>query len=147
MTTTPDCPLCTEDGGELIWRSDFARAVLIDDADHPGFVRVIVNAHVRELTDLSDGARQQLMALVFAAEAALRTVLQPDKINLASLGNQVPHLHWHVLARFANDAHFPDPIWASRRRATDAETVAQRRSLLPALHAALIAQLDAAAGR
>jgi diadenosine tetraphosphate (Ap4A) HIT family hydrolase len=42
--------------------------------------------------------------------------MQPDKINLASLGNVVPHLHWHVIPRFADDAHFPSPIWASPQR-------------------------------
>ena len=46
----------------------------------------------------------------------LRTVLAPDKINLASLGNVVPHLHWHVIPRFADDAHFPAPVWAARAR-------------------------------
>jgi diadenosine tetraphosphate (Ap4A) HIT family hydrolase len=49
-------------------------------------------------------------------ERALRNELQPDKINLASLGNMVPHLHWHVIARFSDDAHFPSPIWAEARR-------------------------------
>jgi diadenosine tetraphosphate (Ap4A) HIT family hydrolase len=53
---------------------------------------------------------------VFAVEQVLRELLQPEKINLASLGNQVPHLHWHVIPRFGDDAHFPDPIWAARKR-------------------------------
>jgi len=53
----------------------------------------------------------------------LRDTLQPDKINLASLGNQVPHLHWHVIPRFADDAHFPDPIWAAARREGQMHTV------------------------
>jgi len=43
--------------------------------------------------------------------------MQPTKINLASLGNVVPHLHWHVIPRWADDTHFPDPIWAPARRA------------------------------
>jgi diadenosine tetraphosphate (Ap4A) HIT family hydrolase len=49
---------------------------------------------------------------VFCVEAALRPSLNPDKINLASLGNMTPHLHWHVIPRYANDATFPKPIWA-----------------------------------
>ncbi|MEI4902545.1 HIT domain-containing protein, partial [Klebsiella pneumoniae] len=47
---------------------------------------------------------------------ALRSLYSPDKVNLASLGNVVPHLHWHVIARFRDDAHFPDPIWSVPRR-------------------------------
>lgn len=61
--------------------------------------------------------RQHFMAVVVGVEEVLRDTLQPDKINLASLGNQVPHLHWHVIPRFTDDAHFPDPIWSTARRA------------------------------
>ncbi|MNC89752.1 hypothetical protein D3C83_57330 [compost metagenome] len=56
------------------------------------------------------------MRVVFGVEAGLRELLRPDKINLASLGNAVPHLHWHVIPRFRNDPHFPSPIWASAAR-------------------------------
>ncbi len=66
------------------------------------------------MTDL--GERDRLMEVVFACESALRQLYKPDKVNLASLGNVVPHVHWHVIARFADDAHFPDAIWAPARR-------------------------------
>jgi diadenosine tetraphosphate (Ap4A) HIT family hydrolase len=49
-------------------------------------------------------------------EAALREIMAPDKINLASLGNVVPHLHWHVIPRYRDDKHFPEPIWGQARR-------------------------------
>lgn len=100
----------------MLWRDDLCRVVWVEDPDYPGFCRVILNAHVREMTDLAEDQRQRLMAVVFALEAAVREVLQPDKVNLASLGNQVPHLHWHVIPRFEDDRHFPDPIWAVPRR-------------------------------
>ena len=51
-----------------------------------------------------------------SAEQALRELMQPAKINLASFGNMVPHLHWHVIARFADDRHFPGSIWCEPRR-------------------------------
>ncbi|MGQ9685997.1 MAG: HIT family protein, partial [Thiobacillaceae bacterium] len=91
-----DCPLCAADGGEVLWRDDLCRVVWVEDPDYPGYCRVILNDHVREMTDLPQAERCRLMAVVFALEAAVREVLQPDKVNLASLGNQVPHLHWHV---------------------------------------------------
>ena len=56
------------------------------------------------------------MNAVYRVEAAMRQVFRPAKINLASLGNVVPHLHWHVIARFDNDANFPAPIWAPAQR-------------------------------
>jgi diadenosine tetraphosphate (Ap4A) HIT family hydrolase len=90
--------------------------IWVDDPDYPGFCRVILNAHVKEMTDLPDTDRQRLMAVVFAVEAAVREVLNPDKVNLASLGNVVPHLHWHVIPRFADDRHFPDAVWALPRQ-------------------------------
>jgi diadenosine tetraphosphate (Ap4A) HIT family hydrolase len=113
----PTCPLCLDAGGEVLWDDGFARVVVAGDADHPGFCRVIVNAHVREMSDLRDAERVRVMQMVFAVEGALRDLLKPDKINLASLGNVVPHLHWHVIPRFADDAHFPNAVWGERKRA------------------------------
>jgi diadenosine tetraphosphate (Ap4A) HIT family hydrolase len=112
----PDCPLCTTLGGALLWRDDHLRVVLVDEPDYPGFCRVIWSAHLQEMTDLASADRDHLMAAVFEVEALLRGVLKPDKINLASLGNLVPHLHWHVIARWRDDAHFPGPIWGERLR-------------------------------
>jgi diadenosine tetraphosphate (Ap4A) HIT family hydrolase len=93
------------------------RIVSAGDADYPGFLRVIWHDHVREMTDLTPADRAHCLRVVFAVEQVLRHTLRPDKVNVASLGNQVPHVHWHVIPRFADDAHFPDPVWAARRRA------------------------------
>ncbi len=111
-----ECPLCAADSGEVLWRDSFCRVIWVEDADYPGFCRVILNDHVKEMTDLSAADRCRLMDVVFATEAVIRTVLDPAKINLASLGNMVPHLPWHVIPRFADDRHFPDAIWAQPRR-------------------------------
>lgn len=114
--TNPDCPLCQSTNEHALWRDDFCRVIWVDDPDYPGFCRIILNAHVKEMTDLAPQDRRRLMDVVFAVEAAVRTALHPDKINLASLGNMVPHVHWHVIPRFADDRHFPDAIWAQPRR-------------------------------
>jgi len=110
------CTLCLQPGGEVMWNDGFARVVLVGDADHPGFCRVILNAHEKEMTGLPDADRARLMELVFVVERTLRELLAPDKINLASFGNVVPHLHWHVIPRFADDPHFPDSVWSARKR-------------------------------
>ena len=68
------------------------------------------------MTDLDDASRERLMRAVWAAESTLRELYRPDKVNLASFGNMVPHLHWHVIARYADDPHFPDPSWGAPRR-------------------------------
>lgn len=111
------CELCSRSGGKGLWRDAKCRVVLVDDPDYPGFCRVIWNTHVKEMSDLTRAERQHCMRVVFAVEQTLRAALRPHKINLASLGNQTPHLHWHVIPRFANDAHFPNPVWGKRMRA------------------------------
>jgi diadenosine tetraphosphate (Ap4A) HIT family hydrolase len=110
------CELCETDGGALIRRFDDCRVVLVDEPGYPGFCRVIWNAHIAEMTDLTDSERTRFMRVVFEVESALRELLLPDKINLASLGNVTPHLHWHLIPRFREDPHFPNPIWGARIR-------------------------------
>lgn len=131
------CELCEESGGEVLFRNEQLRVVLIADANYPGFCRVIWNAHVSEMTDLKPEERSVLMRAVCQVESALREVMQPQKINLASLGNMVPHLHWHLIPRFSDDAHFPHPVWAATQRQTADDILAQRRALLPALREAV----------
>jgi diadenosine tetraphosphate (Ap4A) HIT family hydrolase len=114
--TEASCPLCQPQNEIILWHEDLLRVIRVGDPNYPGFCRVILNRHVKEMTDLGLDGRTRLMQTVFGVEAALRALLQPDKINLAALGNQVPHLHWHVIPRFVDDAHFPDPIWAAVRR-------------------------------
>ena len=67
------------------------------------------------MSDLASADRRHLMALVFATESALRVLYRPHKINLASFGNLVPHLHWHVIPRYPDDPHFPASIWAATK--------------------------------
>jgi len=112
--------LCHPENETVLWRNAQCRVILVDDPDYAGFCRVIWQEHVKEMTDLVETDRAHLMSVVLCVERALRDLLHPEKINLASLGNQVPHLHWHVIPRFIDDAHFPDVIWATRRRAAKA---------------------------
>ena len=110
------CELCTSTGGELLWSNALCRIVEVGDPDYLGFCRVILNRHAAEMTDLASDEQQELMRVVFAVEAAVREVVKPDKINLASLGNMVPHVHWHVIPRWREDRCFPNPIWAPTQR-------------------------------
>ncbi len=135
------CPLCHPENETVLWQDGSCRVILANDPDYPGFCRVVWSGHVKEMTDLAEPDQAHLMSVVFSVEQALRDLLQPDKINLASLGNQVPHLHWHVIPRFACDAHFPDPIWAGRRRPAPA-AVADRATLTARLARALRENLD-----
>ncbi len=111
-----DCELCEPPGGEVVWESDLCRVVMVGDPDYPGYCRIIPHQHLHEMTDLPQKERMQIMNVLFAVESAVRTLFQPDKINLASLGNQTPHVHWHLIPRWRDDRHFPQPVWAMPQR-------------------------------
>jgi diadenosine tetraphosphate (Ap4A) HIT family hydrolase len=134
------CPLCHDNAGLLLHRRPLYRVVRVTDTpQHPAFYRVIVNAHVAEFSALKSADRLAVMDAVVAVEQTLLHGLAPTKINLASLGNVVPHLHWHVIARFTDDAQFPAPIWAPAVRERDTAPLTQA---LPAVDAALMRAFD-----
>ena len=144
---TDTCDLCrllaAPAEGVVIWRDDQMSVIAVDDAEYPGFTRVVWNAHVKEMTDLDAAERARVMDVVFAVESAQRAVMAPEKINLASFGNMTPHVHWHVIPRYLEDAHFPNSSFATAVRAAAPDVLAARRALVPALHAAIIERLKA----
>lgn len=139
------CPLCAEDGGALLWRGAHLRVIRAQEAGFPAFYRVVWNAHVAEFSDLSAAERAHCMEAVALVEQALRQHLAPTKLNIAALGNMVPHLHWHVIARFDWDSHFPSPVWAAAQRPSPAAREDAVRVLLPQVEAALVRQLTSLA--
>ncbi|NRR31936.1 HIT family protein [Oxalobacteraceae bacterium] len=125
-----------------IWRDAQLAVIAVDEPDYPGFCRVVWHAHVKEMSDLSAAERSRVMEVVWQVEEAQRAVMAPEKVNLASFGNMTPHVHWHVIPRYLDDAHFPQPTWATAQRVSDPAALAARRALLPALHADIVARLD-----
>ena len=137
MSNTPNACLICDDapGHHWLWRDDRLRVIDARDADHPAFLRVIWNGHVREITDLADADRDHLMNVVWQVERCVREIAQPEKINLASFGNMVPHLHWHVIPRYTDDRHFPSPVWGQPQREPQPASLQLRRQRLDALRA------------
>lgn len=132
-----DCVLCREAGGLPVWQGAQLRVIRAQEEGFPAFYRVVWSAHAAELSDLSEAERHTCMAVVVEVERVLRAQLQPTKINLAALGNMVPHLHWHVIARYDWDSHFPAAIWASPLRPRALEREAQLQQKLAACDAAI----------
>lgn len=130
-----NCELCEVDGDVIIRAAEW-RVVLVNDAHYPGFCRVIWNAHVKEMSDLTVYERTLLMGVVWQVESVIREVMRPHKINLASLGNVVPHLHWHVIPRFTDDVQFPNTVWGQIERSTNAN-LPLRQALVPVLKEAI----------
>ena len=137
MTHHDNCPLCTTDGGALIWRGDKLRVIRAAEEGFPAFYRVVWTDHAAEFSDLSATDRALCMDAVALVERVLREQLSPTKINLAALGNMVAHLHWHVIARYDWDSHFPASVWAPALRERDEAREAAVAQQLPAVDAAL----------
>lgn len=106
-----NCYFCQNSGGEVLFANSLLRIVLVSDKDYPGYLRIIANQHLKELTDLNDSDNLQLYQAVLKCEKIIRKIFKADKVNLASFGNITPHVHWHIIPRFYNDKHFPNPIW------------------------------------
>lgn len=138
----PGCELCDLAAPMTIYADSKLSVIIVDDANYPGFCRVIWRDHVREMSDLARDDRLLLNEAVYQVEQAVREVMAPTKVNVASLGNVVPHLHWHVIPRYTDDAHFPAPVWAAAVRQTEQTTLEARRALLPALADAIARRMN-----
>ena len=87
------------------------RALVINDATYPWLLLVPRRPNVVEILDLNEVERAQLMTEIARVADALRAVTKCDKLNVAALGNVVPQLHVHIIARFKTDAAWPKPVW------------------------------------
>jgi len=115
-----------------------SRVLLMDDARFPWLILVPRIAGARELFDLDAADRASLLAELDATGRALETLLKPDKFNIAALGNVVPQLHVHVIARWTTDAAWPKPVWNHGERVRHephalAERIESLRGALPLL--------------
>jgi diadenosine tetraphosphate (Ap4A) HIT family hydrolase len=127
------CPLCDAAGGRVVVQGPKWRLVHAQEPGFPAFYRVVWQNHVKEFSQLPAADRSECLEVVVAVEQAMLRHLQPDKVNLATLGNGVPHLHWHVIARFAWDTHFPGAVWAAAQRSADERQAQEVASRLPAM--------------
>ncbi|MES2787732.1 MAG: HIT family protein [Pseudomonadota bacterium] len=139
----PGCPLCDGPGGTLVFTGPRFRVIRCDEPGIAAFYRVVWTEHVPEFSQLSADDRQLCMDAVVCVEACLRQHLEPDKVNLAALGNMVSHLHWHVIARFRWDAYFPASVWSERQRDVPQARIAGVQTRIAGLEADLSTRLAA----
>jgi len=92
------------------------RVLLNDDANYPWLILVARTPGLVEIIDLNDDGQAQLLREVSDSARSLRKITKCDKLNIAALGNQVSQLHVHVIARFNNDAAWPNPVWGKAAR-------------------------------
>jgi diadenosine tetraphosphate (Ap4A) HIT family hydrolase len=109
------CPMCMKWDDEPEFRIaelEFCYVMLNRDQFFTGYTFVVSKNHVTELFQLDVGTRGAIIEEVNGVASALYMLFQPDKINYELLGNMVPHMHWHLIPRFATDSLWPRPIWS-----------------------------------
>ncbi|MBB99015.1 MAG: diadenosine tetraphosphate hydrolase [Rhodobacteraceae bacterium] len=92
---------------------DLCTVRLMNDARYPWLLLVPMRADVTELVDLGADDRLRLIEEIAGASKALKAVSGCDKLNVGALGNMVPQLHVHIVARFVGDAAWPGPVWGA----------------------------------
>lgn len=110
-----NCPMCQRwdhDSDLRIIEMKHSYTVLNRDQFFPGYTLLFTKEHVTELFYLDRLVLSELMEEVSRVAQALFNTFSPDKINYELLGNMVPHIHWHILPRFASETLWPRPIWA-----------------------------------
>ena len=108
------CPLCNPKNEEIIYKNDLFRVILVNEI--PGYIRVITNKHIKEFSELNDKEAIDIMLAVKKIEKKMLEFLRPDKTNIASLGNMVPHLHIHIIPRYENDPWWPEATFCNKKR-------------------------------
>lgn len=118
-------------------RFKLCRLLLMNDANYPWFILVPERENIREIHELNDTDRGQLWDESAQLSRALMEAFKPDKLNVATLGNQVPQLHVHHIVRYTHDPAWPQPVWGKvpPRPYYSAEIVKLKNALLPALGA------------
>lgn len=80
------------------------------------WVKIFTQEVIKEFTQCSQELQLAILKTINIIEKEMLEYFAPDKINIASFGNYVPHVHFHIQARFKNDSYFPEPTWGKKQR-------------------------------
>jgi len=125
-----NCPLC--DRIELLGSNKYPFKIhefknsflsLGEHQFYKGYSVLVTKNHYKEMTDIPSPEREEIFKELMISSKAIQNVLNPTKMNLCSLGNVVPHLHWHLFPRFEHDEHFKNPPWLQMNQFQNAPTI------------------------
>ena len=80
------------------------------------WLKIFTQHPYKEMSDVPKEIKNEIYALLDSIEKVMLDYYQPTKINIASFGNYMPHVHWHIMARFAEDSYYPEPMWGQKQR-------------------------------
>lgn len=83
------------------------------------WLKIFSQEPYKEMSELPHNLKLEIFELLDIIEKEMIRYYRPDKINIASFGNYLPHLHWHIMARFKEDSYFPEPMWGKKQREAD----------------------------
>ncbi len=83
------------------------------------WLKIFTSKDYQELTHCDEKTRKKVYATIEIIESAMLEFYKPKSINIAMFGNYLPHFHAHVMARFENDSHFPEPMWGEKQRESE----------------------------
>ena len=99
---------------ESIWENDHLR-IEIEKSEIP-WLKIFTKIPYREMSEVPPETKRQIYTLLDLIEREMLSYYRPTKINIASFGNYMPHVHWHIMARFEEDSYFPEPMWGVKQR-------------------------------
>lgn len=97
-----------------IYENELVR-VEVEESEIP-WLKVFTQKEYKEFSETPSEVKLEIFRVLDLIEKEMLGVYKPKKINIASFGNYVPHVHWHIMARFEEDSYFPDPMWGKKQR-------------------------------
>ncbi len=98
----------------MIYQNTLIR-VEVESSEIP-WVKIFTQRAVKEFSQCTADEKQEIFRAIDVVEKSMLEYFNADKINIASFGNMLPHVHWHVMARFEQDSYFPEPMWGTKQR-------------------------------
>ncbi len=91
--------------------------IQIEKSEIP-WLKIFTNEKIKEFSSCTSETKLEIFRVLDIIEKLMLTYFKPEKINIASFGNYVPHVHFHIMSRFKEDSYFPEPMWGKEQRAS-----------------------------
>lgn len=98
----------------IIYSNDLIK-IEIENSEIP-WLKIFTQKAVKEFSQCNEATKKEIYRLLDIIEKEMIAYYNPEKINIASFGNYVPHVHFHIMARFKEDSYFPEPMWGEKQR-------------------------------
>ncbi len=99
---------------KLLWENALVR-IEVEESEIPWY-KIFTQHPYKEMSEVPSKTKELLYELLDTIEREMLSYYRPAKINIASFGNYLPHVHWHIMARFEEDSYFPEPMWGKKQR-------------------------------